>query len=261
MKLKIFFRSLSLALAILSCIAVSVCAKGSASESYWYCKRNSDHKQPTCDPDFSYIEELGGVWIDKNHGDESNDKVIYLTFDVGYENGNVEKVLDALKEEGAVGSFFILGNVIEREPELVKRMANEGHAVCNHTVNHKNLTSATEETIEAEILGLEKAYEQLTGKKMSKFFRPPEGTFNKALLEHVKSLGYRTVFWSFAYADWDNKAQMSEAAALKKITDNLHNGEIMLLHPTGETNAKIMKTLLRTLKEQGYRFATLEELN
>ncbi len=257
MKINAFFKALTLCLAV-AALAATVSAKG--SESYWYCKRNSEHKQPACDPDLAYIEDVGGIWIDRNHGDENGEKVIYLTFDVGYENGNVEKVLDTLKEEGVTASFFILGNVINRTPELVMRMANEGHAVCNHTVNHKNLTSADEQTLNDEILGLEQAYEGLTGKKMSKFFRPPEGTFNKQMLERVEKLGYKTVFWSFAYADWDNKSQMSESAALKKICDNLHNGEIMLLHPTGETNAKIMKTLIGELKSQGYRFATLEEL-
>jgi peptidoglycan-N-acetylmuramic acid deacetylase len=127
-------------------------------------------------------------------------------------------------------------------------------------MNHKNLVGKSEEVVKAEILGLEKKYEELTGKKMAKFFRPPEGTFDKDLLKGVQSLGYKTVFWSFAYADWDNKAQMSEEAAMKKILDNLHNGEIMLLHPTSETNAKIMKKLIVELKNQGYRFATLDEL-
>ena len=101
----------------------------------------------------------------------------------------------------------------------------------------------------------------LTGREMSKFFRPPEGTFDKEMLEFAQKMSYKTVFWSFAYADWDNNSQMAENVALKKILDNLHNGEIMLLHPTSETNAKIMRDLIRELKSQGYRFATLEELN
>ena len=198
--------------------------------------------------------------MDKNHGDNSEEKVIYLTFDVGYENGNVGKILDVMKEEGVVGSFFILENVINRNPDLVMRMVSENHLVCNHTMTHQNLVGKSEDVVRAELLGLEEKYEELTGQKMAKFFRPPEGTFDRELLERVESLGYRTVFWSFAYADWDNKAQMSEEAALKKILDNLHNGEIMLLHPTSETNAKIMKKLIVELKKCGYRFATLDEL-
>ena len=230
------------------------------AEYYWYCKRNSEHRQPESDSNFTFLEEYGGVYVDKKYGDNSEEKVIYLTFDVGYENGNVAKILDVMKEEGVRGSFFILENVINRNPDLVLRMASENHLVCNHTMNHKNLVGKSEEVVKKEILGLEKKYEELTGKKMAKFFRPPEGTFDENLLKTVQSLGYKTVFWSFAYADCDNKAQMSEEAAMKKIMDNLHNGEIMLLHPTSETNAKIMKRLIVELKNQGYRFATLDEL-
>ena len=230
------------------------------AENYWYVKRNPFHKQPVCEPNLAYIEDFGGLYVDKSHGDDSSEKVIYLTFDAGYENGNVEKIMDVLKEEGIKGSFFILGNLIERNPELVKRMAEEGHLVCNHTVNHRNLTCADEEKFKAEVEGLEKMYNDLTGKKMSKYFRPPEGTFSENLLKIANKLGYKTVFWSFAYADWDNGAQMGEEAAIKKILDNIHNGEIMLLHPTSATNAKIMKRLIGELKQQGYRFATLDEL-
>lgn len=232
----------------------------SAKECYWYCKRNAEHKQPTCDAEFEFVENNGGIYVDKSHSDTVEDKVIYLTFDVGYENGNVGKILDALRDEDVRGSFFILENVIKREPDLVARMENEGHIVCNHTLNHKNLVGASAELVKKEVLGLEESYEKLTGKKISKFFRPPEGTFDEQLLKRISELGYTTVFWSFAYADWDNNAQMSEEAALKKILDNVHNGEIMLLHPTSATNAKIMRSLIKELKGQGYRFATLDEI-
>ena len=231
-----------------------------AKECYWYCKRNAEHKQPTVDNDFHFIEELGGISIDKKHGDDCEEKVIYLTFDAGYENGNVEKILDVMRDEGVKGSFFILGNLIDRNPDLVLRMANEGHIVCNHTVNHRNLTNASVKKFNEEVLGLEEKYESLTGKKMAKYFRPPEGTFSENMLKMAQNLGYKTVFWSFAYADWDNGAQMSKEVAMNKILTNLHNGEIMLLHPTSATNAAIMKDLIRELKVQGYRFATLDEM-
>lgn len=231
-----------------------------AKELFWYCKRNSEHKQPISDPQFSFLDEYGGIYVDKAHGDEIEEKVIYLTFDVGYENGNVSKILDVMKDEGVVGSFFILNNVIERNPELVLRMSNEGHIVCNHTMNHPNLVGKSEEVFKNEVLGLENEYRKLTGKEMAKFFRPPEGTFDKEMLERAQSLGYKTVFWSFAYADWDNGNQPDEDAALKKILDNIHNGEIMLLHPTSETNAKIIKRLITELKAQGFTFATLDRI-
>lgn len=253
-----------IAFLILLTLLLSLCltsAVGARSgEYYWYCKRNGEHRQPSIDSNFDFVEESGGVYVDRAHSDECEDRVIYLTFDVGYENGNVARILDALRDEGAVGSFFILGNVIKREGELVLRMLDEGHIVCNHTVNHKNLVGASAELFESEVLGLEREYEALTGRKISKFFRPPEGTFDKELILRARDAGYRTVFWSFAYADWDNAAQMSEDAAMEKILANIHNGEIMLLHPTSATNAKIMKRLLQKLKEMGYRFATLEEM-
>ena len=241
-------------------IFIPVLNVSAAEEFHWYCKRNSEHKQPALDTNMQFIEKNGGYYVDKAHGDACEEKVIYLTFDVGYENGNVEKIMDVLKAEDVKGAFFILGNVIERNPELVKRMESEGHLVCNHTTTHKNLVGADKETFNKEITTLENMYKELTGKEMSKFYRPPEGTFDKTMLERAKELGYKTVFWSFAYADWDNKKQMSEEKALEKILSNLHNGEIMLLHPTSETNAKIMERLVKELKSQGYRFGTLDEL-
>lgn len=245
---------------LLGLAIMSVGLQASAKEYYWYCKRNKEHRQPSLDRDLAFVEQNGGIYIDRRYGDECEEKVIYLTFDVGYENGNVSRILDVMRDEGVRGSFFILGNVIKREPELVERMVREGHIVCNHTVDHKNLVGASDELLKEQIIGLERAYSELTGKTMSKLFRPPEGTFDEELLRRASSLGYRTVFWSFAYADWDNNAQMSESAAMDKILSNLHNGEIMLLHPTSATNAKIMKSLISALKEQGYRFATLDEI-
>ena len=231
-----------------------------SKEYHWYCKRNSEHKQPSLDTEMRFIEDAGGYYIDKKHGDSSEDKVVYLTFDVGYENGNVAKILDALKEENVGGAFFVLGNVIKREPALIERMVSEGHLVCNHTTNHKNLAGADSELIKKELTELEDMYRELTGKDMAKFFRFPEGTFDKGSIEQVHSMGYKTVFWSFAYADWDNNKQMSEEAALEKIMSNIHNGEIMLLHPTSETNARIMPRLIKELKALGYRFGSLDEL-
>lgn len=248
---------------IIVCLGIALLVpvlSASAREQHWYCKRNAEHKQPTLDGEFSYIEQYGGIYVDKNHGDSCDDKVIYLTFDVGYENGNVKRIIDVLKDEGVKGSFFILGNVIDKEPELVKRMADDGHLVCNHTLTHQNLTGKEESVLVNEIKALENAYKNLTGKEMSKYFRPPEGTFDKEMLQRVNALGYKTVFWSFAYADWDNDKQMSSDKAMQKILDNIHNGEIMLLHPTSQTNADIMQSLIRELKAQGYRFATLDEM-
>ena len=254
---RLIFKILAVLLTAIICVPTTNIY---GQELYWYCKRNKEHKQPVSDAQFSFLEECGAVYVDKEHGDDNDEKVIYLTFDVGYENGNVGKILDVMKEENVVGSFFILGNVINRNPELVLRMTEEGHIVCNHTSNHPNLVGKSEDAFKNEILGLENEYRRLTGEEMSKFFRPPQGTFDREMLERAQNLGYKTVFWSFAYADWDNDKQMDEGVALQKILDNIHNGEIMLLHPTSSTNAKIMQRLIRALKEQGYSFATLDKI-
>jgi peptidoglycan-N-acetylmuramic acid deacetylase len=179
---------------------------------------------------------------------------------VGYENGNVAKVLDALAAEGATGAFFILGHVAEKNPELVRRMAEEGHLVCNHTYSHKDMTGRSADEFAAELRRMEDVCRTSTGVEMAKYFRPPEGKFDVEMLRQAKDLGYKTIFWSFAYADWDNGKQMSEEAALDKIMENTHNGEVLLLHPTSATNAAIMQRVIQELKAQGYRFGSLNEL-
>ena len=225
----------------------------------WYCKNNDTHTIPVLDADQQWIEKYDAYYVDRNV--KKGDRVIYLTFDAGYENGNVEKILDALNKHNAQGAFFILDNLIQRNGDLVKRMADEGHLVCNHTKRHPDMTKITDrKTFAEQLTTLADHYKELTGKEMPKIYRPPEGRYSKQNLEYAKSMGYKTVFWSFAYADWDNNRQMCPDAALKKILDHTHNGEILLLHPTSATNAAIMDTLLSKLEAEGYRFGSLTEL-
>ena len=222
----------------------------------WYCVRNSEHKTPELEQRFSFIEKYDAYFV----GD-SEDNVIYLTFDAGYENGNVEKILDVLKAHNAKGAFFILKQLINKNPDLVMRMENEGHTVCNHTMNHKDMTKfETIDEFRAELDGLNELYKNLVGKDMAKYYRPPEGKFSEQNLDFATKLGYSTVFWSFAYADWDNAKQPSAEYAKEKILSNVHNGEIMLLHPTSGTNAAILDEVLTVLENDGYRFGTLDEL-
>ena len=233
-----------------------------AGESFnWYCVHVKDHIQPRVGSELSFAEELDGYYIDHKHtAQEDQEKVIYLTFDAGYENGNVAKVLDALKEESVPGAFFILGNLIRHEADLVKRMVEEGHTVCNHTVRHKDMSNVSDEAFLQELHELETMFEELTGEKMGRYYRPPEGRFSRQNLECAKANGYKTVFWSFAYPDWDNNRQMAPEKAKQIILDNAHNGEVMLLHPTSAVNAQILGDVIRELKAQGYRFGTLDEL-
>ncbi len=238
---------------------VSVFSKGDCYN--WYCVRNKEHKQPVADANMRFIEEFDGYYVDHKHDDANTEKVIYLTFDAGYENGNVAKILDVLKEENVPGAFFVLKNLIVRNPELIERMVNEGHLVCNHTATHKDMTKCSSvEEFQQELKALETVYSEKTGKQLAHYYRPPEGKFSRKNLEYAKALGYKTIFWSFAYADWDNGRQMSNQAAKEKILSNIHNGEIMLLHPTSATNAAILGDVIQELKNLGYRFGSLDEL-
>ena len=225
----------------------------------WYTKNNLTHTPPELDSQLAVIEKYDGYYLDKNA--REGDKKIYLTFDAGYENGNVEKILDILKKHNVKGAFFILDNLIVRNPELVKRMAEEGHAVCNHTKTHPDMTKIHDKALfEGQLSSLEKSYYELTGQEMEKVYRPPQGRFSEKNLAYAKELGYKTLFWSFAYADWDNAKQPDEAFAKKKILDHLHNGEVMLLHPTSATNAAILDEVLTAIEAEGYRIAPLSEL-
>lgn len=242
---------------VVSCFANPIFAEAQG----WYVVRNKEHKQPTLDANQRIIEKYGGYYLDKRYRDDNTDKVVYLTFDAGYENGNIEKILDTLKENEVCGAFFILENLINRNTELVMRMADEGHVVCNHTASHRDMTKVGSiEEFSAELSRLEKIYLEKTGKEMAKLYRPPEGKYDEKTLSYANELGYKTVFWSFAYADWDNNNQPSEEKAMKIILDNIHNGAIILLHPTSKTNAEILPELIATLKSMGYSFGNLLEL-
>ena len=221
----------------------------------WYCKREKEHVRPTVDPNMSYIEEENGFFI----GKDPEEKVIYLTFDAGYENGNIARILDTLKAHNAEGAFFILENLIRRNPELVERMKNEGHLICNHTARHKDMTKLTEQEIETELHALETLYKETFGCDLAPFYRPPEGKFDRKSLCVAKKLGYHTAFWSLAYADWDNDKQPDPEKAKKLLCDHLHNGAVILLHPTSKTNADILDALLTEWENQGYRFGSLLE--
>jgi peptidoglycan-N-acetylmuramic acid deacetylase len=209
----------------------------------------------------TFIEDYGGYYVDKKHGDDCEEKVMYLTFDAGYENGNVERILNVLKEENVKAAFFVLENLILKNGDLIKRMVNDGHLVCNHTSKHLDVTKCkTVNEFRVELEKLEKDFKECTGLDMPKYFRPPEGKFSENSMKFASQLGYKTIFWSFAYADWDNASQMSITKAKEKIMSNIHNGEIMLLHPTSKTNADILGDVIREIKSQGYRFGTLDEL-
>ncbi len=248
-----------IAITLISIYPIHIFANSSVFS--WYCVRNKDHKQPVADSSLRFVTDYGGYYVDKAHGDDCEEKVVYLTFDAGYENGNVSKILDALKQENVTGTFFILDLLLLKNSDLVNRMLDEGHTVANHTAKHRDVSGlASREEFEAELSALETLFKEKTGKDMPKYFRPPEGKFSLQSMKYANELGYKTIFWSFAYADWDNGNQMNIEAAKAKIMDNIHNGAILLLHPTSATNAKILADVIRELKGQGFRFGTMDEL-
>jgi len=227
----------------------------SASASHsWYCMRKKNHERPSCEGNMSFIENHDAFYLG------NDEKVLYLTFDAGYENGNVAKILDTLKAENVTGAFFVLEHLVKNNTFLVKRMCDEGHLVCNHTATHPDMSKkATEEEFMQELWALEDVCEEY-GIKLSDYYRPPEGRFSEDNLRIAAKNGYKTIFWSYAYADWDNNAQITPSAAYEKVLSGTHNGEVILLHPTSKTNAAILGDLIREWKAQGYRFGTLDEL-
>jgi peptidoglycan-N-acetylmuramic acid deacetylase len=239
--------------------AATAVMREESSPCNWFCVHRHDNMPPPLDNKLRFIENYGAYYLD--HSASDDDKVIYLTFDAGYENGNIAKILDILHEHKATSAFFLLDHMIKDETELVIRMADEGHLVCNHTTKHRDMSVVTQKTeFAAELAALEDIYRQYTGREMSKFYRPPEGRFSELNLRHASELGYATIFWSFAYADWDNDSQPDPEAARKKILENTHNGEIILMHPNSATNATILGGLIDEWKAMGYRFGSLEEL-
>ncbi len=221
----------------------------------WYCKHMNNHERPPLPAEMSFISDYDGYYLG------ADEKKIYLTFDAGYENGNIARILDVLKKENVPAAFFILENLVTRNNDLVLRMANEGHTVCNHTASHKDMTKlSSKDEFAAELEKMASLYSERIGGELSMFYRPPEGKFNEENLNWAKSLGYKTIFWSFAYADWDNNKQMDPERAKEKILAGTHNGEVILLHPTSKTNADILSDLIKSWKEMGYSFGTLDEL-
>ena len=225
----------------------------------WSTPRNGK-LQPIFGKEADMVTKHGGYYIDKSHNDKCEEKVIYLTFDAGYENGNVERILDVMKQKDVKGAFFVLDHLIIDNTELVKRMKSEGHLVCNHTKSHKDLTKCSDTEIECDLTALDDICKEYCGFPLDRYFRFPEGKYSESALKCIDSLGYKTVFWSFGYADWDNDRQPSKKYALKKILENTHNGEILLLHPTSKTNADILPTLIDRWRDMGFRFGTLDEL-
>ena len=191
----------------------------------------------------------------------TGEKVLYLTFDAGYENGCTAKILDTLQKHDIPAAFFLVGHYIESNPDLVRRMVAEGHTVGNHTAHHPDMSKLSDKTaFQKELTELEELYRSATGEELPRYYRPPQGIYSEENLKIAKELGYKTVFWSLAYVDWNNDNQPTKETAFGKLLPRTHNGAVILLHSTSQTNAQILDELLTQWESQGYRFAPISEL-
>ena len=186
--------------------------------------------------------------------------IIYITFDAGFENGNTEAILDALKKHNAPACFFLVGNYLETAPDLVRRMVNEGHLIGNHTMHHPDMSAISDkEAFQQELSALESLYTEITGDKMLKLYRPPQGKYSVENLKQAQELGYSTFFWSLAYVDWYTDNQPTHEQAYSKLLPRIHNGAIVLLHSTSTTNAEILDELLTKWEISGFSFGKLTD--
>ncbi len=223
----------------------------------WYFVRNNEHKTPRINNDIGFeLADYDAYYIG------SQDQVIFLTFDEGYENGYTAEILDTLKANQVPAAFFVTGPYVTGNPELIKRMVAEGHIVGNHSKTHPSMPSKTSDPSQfnLEINAVAKAFQDLIGKDMPLFFRPPRGEYSEKSLQMTKALGYKTIFWSFAYQDWLVDQQPNPDEAYQRIMQGTHNGQIMLLHAVSSTNTQILDQVIKDIKKEGYRFAPLTEL-
>lgn len=232
-------------------VSVSASADGN-----WGLSFQTEGQPPVANATADYLKDF-----DAYYAQDTKEKVLYLTFDAGYENGNTEAILDALKKHQAPAAFFLVGNYISTSPDLVKRMVSEGHIVANHTNHHPDMSKiSTKEAFQKELEDLETLYQETTGQTMRKYYRPPQGKYSESNLKMAKELGYKTFFWSLAYVDWYEDKQPSKEEAFKKLLGRIHPGAIVLLHSTSKTNGEILDELLTKWEEMGYTFASLDQL-
>ena len=247
---------LLIAVVIALAVSVSVFASSALSTGSWGLSFRQEGAPPIGNAGKDQLRQYQAAYIGN-----TNEKVLYLTFDAGYENGCTAKILDTLKEKQVPAAFFLVGNYIRQSPDLVRRMVAEGHTVGNHTMHHYDMSKLQDKAaFSRELTDLEALYRQVTGQDMEKYYRPPQGIYSEENLKMAKELGYKTLFWSLAYVDWNNDAQPTREAAFAKLLPRTHNGAVVLLHSTSKTNAEILGELIDKWKAMGYRFGTLEEL-
>ena len=224
----------------------------------WWFRRNTGHKPSGSGEEFP-IAEYSAYYLDKSVSEE--DKVIYLTFDCGYENGFTPSILDTLAEKDVKAMFFVTKDFIAKNPSYVKRMKEEGHLVGNHTVRHLSSPDLTSEELETELYEVAKVMEEETGYTLDPFFRPPMGEYSERTLKVTQDMGYASIFWSIAYYDYNVNDQPGKEYVVDHFNTYHHNGSIVLMHNTSESNAQALGEVVDLLKAAGYRFGMLTELD
>lgn len=219
----------------------------------WGLSFQKEGEPPVANATSEYLAQFDSVYC--MPGDS---KTLYITFDAGFENGNTEPILDALKKHNVKATFFLVGNYLETQPDLVRRMVEEGHTVGNHTYSHPDMSKIGDlESFKNELQKNEALYKEVTGQDMPKLYRPPQGKFCESNLKMAKDLHYRTVFWSLAYVDWYENDQPTHEQAFNKLLPRVHPGAVVLLHSTSKTNGEILDELLGKWEEMGYQFGDL----
>ena len=247
------FRNLAIAvMATLVLPAVPTMAK----DGNWGISHSNPGTTPTGNESADYLKKYNSYYV----GD-SSEKVIYLTFDAGFENGYTESVLDTLKKNNISAAFFLVGTYIRDNPDLVKRMVEEGHIVANHTMSHPDMSAISDKNaFIKELSQTEEIYKSVIGEEMPHYYRPPRGTYSESNMKMADELGYKTIFWSLAYVDWNVDKQPSKEEAFSKLIPRIHSGAILLLHNTSKTNADILDELIQEYKKLDYNFKTLDDL-
>ncbi|MBQ9234726.1 MAG: polysaccharide deacetylase family protein [Lachnospiraceae bacterium] len=224
----------------------------------WWFKRDNNHGPSGCD-DKVNLSDYGAYYLDENVTED--EKVIYLTFDCGYENGYTGHILDVLAEEDVPACFFVTKTYIRDNIDLTKRMKEEGHQVGNHTITHPSLPTKSYEEIIQEINGCADYMKEATGYAMDPYLRPPCGEYSARTLAIIHDLGFKTIFWSMAYLDYDVNKQPGADYVINHFNKYHHNGAIILMHNVSASNSEALQTVIQNLKAEGYRFASLNELN
>lgn len=246
----------ALVIPVLQKVKQEYAAVPASADGNWGLSFQEEGKPPVANASHEELSRYN-AW----YAQDTVDKIIYLTFDCGYENGNTPAILEALKKHEVPATFFVVGNFLTDNPDLAKQILADGHTLGNHTMHHPDMSRISDlASFEKEIRDLEETCLQVTGQEISKYYRPPQGKYSESNLQMAQQLGYQTFFWSLAYVDWYENDQPTKEEAFEKLLGRIHPGAIVLLHNTSATNGAILDELLTRWKEMGYTFGRLSDL-